>query len=54
MKVRGALALTKRQREVMELRSTGLTYAAIARQLAISPERVRQIEMRLLTRMRRS
>jgi DNA-binding CsgD family transcriptional regulator len=47
-----AFTLTERQRQVMELRSAGLTYAAIGRQLGISEERVRQIEMRLLRRVR--
>ncbi len=45
-------ALTERQCQVTELRSAGLTYAAIGRQLGISGERVRQIEMRLLRRVR--
>jgi DNA-directed RNA polymerase sigma subunit (sigma70/sigma32) len=39
---------TERQRQVMELRAAHLTYAAIGKQLGISGERVRQIEMRLL------
>ena len=47
-----AFTLTERQRQVTELRSAGLTYAAIGRQLGISGERVRQIEMRLLRRVR--
>ena len=47
-----AFTLTERQRQVTELRSAGLTYAAIGRQLGISGERVRQIEMRLLRRAR--
>jgi DNA-binding CsgD family transcriptional regulator len=47
-----AFATTVRQRQVTQLRSAGLTFAAIARQLGISPERVRQIEMRVLTRAR--
>ena len=47
-----AFTLTERQRQVTELRSVGLTYAAIGRQLGISGERVRQIEMRLLRRVR--
>ena len=47
-----ALTLTERQRQVTELRSAGLTFAAIGRQLGISGERVRQIEMRLLRRVR--
>ncbi len=47
-----AFALTERQRQVTELRSAGLTYATIGRQLGISGERVRQIEMRLLRRVR--
>lgn len=54
MNARRPLVLTERQRQVQEHRRAGLTYAAIARQLGISPERVRQIEMRVLTRMRRS
>ena len=47
-----SFTLTERQRQVTELRSAGLTYAAIGRQLGISGERVRQIEMRLLRRIR--
>src|ERR1017187_6122762 len=47
-----AFILSERQRQVTELRSAGLTYAAIGRQLGISGERVRQIEMRLLRRAR--
>ncbi len=47
-----AFTLTERQRQVRELRSAGLTYAAIGRELGISGERVRQIEMRLLRRLR--
>ena len=47
-----AFTLTERQRQVTELRSAGLTYAAVGRQLGISGERVRQIEMRLLRRVR--
>jgi DNA-binding CsgD family transcriptional regulator len=47
-----AFILSERQRQVTELRSAGLTYAAIGRQLGISGERVRQIEMRLLRRVR--
>jgi DNA-binding CsgD family transcriptional regulator len=47
-----AFTLTERQRQVTELRSAGLTYAAIGRQIGISGERVRQIDMRLLRRVR--
>ena len=47
-----AFAVTVRQRQVTQLRSAGLTFAAISRQLGISPERVRQIEMRVLRRAR--
>jgi len=47
-----AFTLTERQRQVTKLRSAGFTYAAIGRQLGISGERVRQIEMRLLRRAR--
>ncbi len=47
-----AFTLTERQRQVTELRSAGLTYAAVGRQLGISGEQVRQIEMRLLRRVR--
>ncbi len=49
-----AFELTERQRQVTQLRSMRLTYAAIGRQLGISAERVRQIEMRLLRRVRLS
>jgi len=44
--------LSERQRQVAGLRGAGLSYAAIGRQLGISGERVRQIEMRLLRRAR--
>jgi DNA-binding NarL/FixJ family response regulator len=47
-----AIALSERQRQVSELRSAGLTYAAIGERLGISGQRVRQIHMRLLTRNR--
>lgn len=42
-----ALVLTERQRQVAKLLSKGLTYAAISRELGISPERVREIAMRI-------
>jgi hypothetical protein len=47
-----AIALSERQRQISELRSAGLTYAAIGERLGISGQRVRQIHMRLLTRIR--
>jgi hypothetical protein len=46
------VARTPRQRQVMELRSSGLNFAAIGRRLGISGERVRQIEKLLLRRAR--
>jgi DNA-binding NarL/FixJ family response regulator len=49
-----AVALSERQRQISELRGAGLTYAAIGEQLGISGQRVRQIHMRLLTRIRYS
>lgn len=49
---RQTCTLTERQRQVTELRSTNLSYAAIGRKLGISGERVREIEMRLLRRAR--
>jgi len=42
-------ALTKRQRQVAELRIAGLSLQAIGERLGISGERVRQIEARLRT-----
>lgn len=45
-------ALTKRQRQVAELRLAGLSLQAIGKRLGISAERVRQIEARLRTRAR--
>jgi DNA-binding NarL/FixJ family response regulator len=47
-----SFALTERQRQVAELRSSGLTYVAIGAQLGISGQRVRQIYMLLLRRAR--
>ena len=47
-----AIVRTERQRQVTELRSAGFTYAAMGRRLGISGERVRQIEMQLLRRVR--
>lgn len=46
-------SLTKRQRQVLELRAAGMTLAEIGRRLGISGERVRQIEARLASRARR-
>ncbi len=45
-------ALTKRQRQVAELRAAGLSLQAIAERLGVSRERVRQIEARLRNRAR--
>ena len=45
-------ALTKRQRQVAELRSAGLSLQAIGERLGVSGERVRQIEARRRTRAR--
>ena len=45
-------ALTKRQRQVAELRIAGLSLQAIGKRLDISGERVRQVEARLRTRAR--
>jgi DNA-binding CsgD family transcriptional regulator len=45
-------ALTKRQRQVAELRTAGLSLQAIAKRLGVSGERVRQIEAHLRTRAR--
>ncbi|HVB59015.1 MAG TPA: sigma factor-like helix-turn-helix DNA-binding protein [Candidatus Acidoferrales bacterium] len=45
-------ALTKRQRQVAELRTTGLSLQEIGSRLGITGERVRQIEARLRTRAR--
>ena len=44
--------LSERQRQVLELRSAGMTLAEIGVQLGISSERVRQIEARLKSRAR--
>ncbi len=41
--------LTKRQRQVAELRRAGMSLQAIAKQLGVTGERVRQIEARLRT-----
>jgi DNA-directed RNA polymerase sigma subunit (sigma70/sigma32) len=45
-------ALTKRQQQVAEFRTAGLSLQAIAERLDVSRERVRQIEARLRTRAR--
>ena len=45
-------ALTKRQRQVAELRTAGLSLQAIAQRLGVTGERVRQIEARLRKRAR--
>ena len=45
-------ALTKRQRQVAELRTTGLSLQEIGSRLGITGERVRQIEARLRTHAR--
>lgn len=45
-------ALTKRQRQVAELRAAGLSLQAIGKRLGVTSERVRQIEARLRTRAR--
>jgi DNA-binding NarL/FixJ family response regulator len=42
-----APALTERQRQVMKLRSTGLSYRAIGRKLGISGTRAREIMVRV-------
>jgi RNA polymerase sigma factor (sigma-70 family) len=42
--------LTKRQRQVAELRIAGLSLQEIGKRLGISAERVRQIEARLRSR----
>ena len=44
--------LTERQRQVLRLRSEGLSCGTVAKQLKISSERVRQIEARLRTMAR--
>lgn len=44
--------MTKRQREVADLRSAGLSFAAIGAQIGISAARARQIAARLLSRAR--
>ncbi|MBF6571271.1 MAG: hypothetical protein IVW54_20605 [Candidatus Binataceae bacterium] len=43
-------ALTRRQRQVAELRIAGFSLQVIGKRLGISAERVRQIEARLRTR----
>lgn len=43
-------ALTPRQRQVVQLRTAGLTLVAIGKRLGVSAERVRQIEARLRSR----
>jgi DNA-directed RNA polymerase sigma subunit (sigma70/sigma32) len=46
--------LSVRQRQVLKLRTTGLTLAAIGEELGITAERVRQIEARLSSHARRA
>jgi len=45
-------ALTERQRQVAELRTTGLSLQEIGSRLGITGERVRQVEARLRSRAR--
>ena len=47
-----SFAVTERQRQVSELRNSGLTYVAIGARLGISGQRVRQIYMSLLRHAR--
>lgn len=44
-------ALTPRQRQVVQLRTAGLTLGTIGKRLGVSAERVRQIEARLRSRV---
>jgi DNA-binding CsgD family transcriptional regulator len=53
LRLLSAVPLTERQRQVLDLRSQGLSCAAVGRHLQISGERVRQIEARLRTMARR-
>jgi DNA-binding CsgD family transcriptional regulator len=45
-----AVMFTRRQRQVVKLRTAGFSFAEIGRRLRISGERVRQIEARLMSR----
>jgi DNA-binding CsgD family transcriptional regulator len=45
-------ALTRRQRQVAELRAAGISLQAIAGRLGVTSERIRQIEARLRARAR--
>jgi len=47
-------SLSPRQRQILELRLSGLTFTAIANRLGISSERVRQLEARIASRARRA
>ncbi|WP_370655513.1 sigma factor-like helix-turn-helix DNA-binding protein [Candidatus Binatus sp.] len=49
-----AHTLTGRQQQVLQLRSEGLSCRAVGQRLGVSAERVRQIEARLRTLVRRS
>ena len=53
LRLLSAVPLSERQRQVLDLRSQGLSYVAVGRHLQISGERVRQIEARLRTIARR-
>ncbi|WP_425164544.1 sigma factor-like helix-turn-helix DNA-binding protein [Candidatus Binatus sp.] len=53
LRLLSAVPLSERQRQVLDLRSQGLSYGAVGRHLQISGERVRQIEARLRTIARR-
>jgi RNA polymerase sigma factor (sigma-70 family) len=53
LRLRAALRhLDKRERVTMEMRSHGMTFRAIAEELSISRERVRQLEVRALEKLR--
>ena len=47
-------SLSIRQRQVLNLRLSGLTPVAIGKQLGITAERVRQLEARIASRARRA
>ncbi|HTW88417.1 MAG TPA: sigma factor-like helix-turn-helix DNA-binding protein [Candidatus Binataceae bacterium] len=47
-------SLSVRQRQILELRTAGLTLATIGKELGISATRVRQIEARLSSLARRA